>query len=313
MPVVVAEYLGVRTDKDHVIDPVIVSKKEDNAKPMLQCPFKNSHCEKARRGDKPVCSVRDVATNELWIVCPSRLCATMKGSKNNKVDLCEHQKMVLHDVAKEIYGDDILRNEVLVDREVPIPITDTSDYSADYIMWRRNPKFTSVGGQDRPVVLEMQGGGETTATGDLTKHITEWEKGNAELTQPVIKTSPLVTNAWRRQQEQFLVKGNTAMLTGGRIAFCIGTMIYDYLMPRLTSTTIFPNLKNSNWSLALIAIKEDTSETATERPSCAPKSIPLVIDSEKTLFTNYSFFVQAITNQGTPCQAMFDREFVDLS
>jgi len=314
MPVVVAEYLGVRTDTDISITPINANKSSGaEGKPTLNCPFKNSHCEKVKRGDKPVCSVRDITTDELWIVCPSRLCATMKGSLKKQIPLNEHQKDVLHDVAKEIYGSDILRSEVLVDREVAIPITATSDYSADYVMWRKNPKYTAVGAQDRPVVLEMQGGGETTSTGDLTRHITQWELGQANLTDKVIKTSPLVTNAWRRQQEQFLVKGNTAMLTGGRIAFCVGTMIYDYLMPRLTSTTIFPSLKNANWSLALITIKEDKSPNPKPRPSCAPDSLPLIIDSEKTLFTNYSFFVQAITNQGTACEAMFNRKYIDLT
>lgn len=314
MAIRVAEYLGVRTDLDYQITPIRVGKNSNtDSKPTLPCPFKNSHCEKAKRGDKPVCSIRDTTTNELWIVCPSRLCATMKGPVKNQIPLNEHQKLMLHSVAKEIYGNEITREEVLVDREVAIPITDTSDYSADYIMWRKNPNRSNSIVQDRPIVLEMQGGGETTSTGDLTKHITEWELGNAELTAPVNKTAPLVTNAWRRQQEQFLVKGNTAMLTGGRIAFCIGSMIYDYLMPRLTSTTIFPSLKNANWTLALITIKEDTSNEATARPSCAPYSLPLVIDKERTLFTNYGFFVQAITNQGTACESMFNRNYIDLS
>jgi hypothetical protein len=236
----------------------------------------------------------------------------MKGPKKNRIALNDHQKTILHDVAREIFSPTITREEVLVDREVPIPITADSDYSADYIMWRKDPCISTIGFQDRPVVLEMQGGGETTSTGDLTKHISNWESGNASLTAPVSKTAPLVTNAWRRQQEQFLVKGNTAMLTGGRIAFCIGEMIYDYLMPRLTKTTIFPSLKSANWTLALLVVTEDKSDLPTARPDCAPNSIPLVIDNSRTLFTNYGFFVQAITNQGAPCTNMFDREFIDI-
>jgi hypothetical protein len=315
MPVVVAEYLGVRTDRGIQITPIPISKNGgSNLKPNnLQCPFKNSHCEKASRGDKPVCSVRDLHSKELWIVCPSRLCATMKGSKKTPISLNEHQKQVLHEVAIEVFGRNIPRNEVLVDREVKIPVTESSDYSADYVMWCKNPQHSSIGNQDRPFVLEMQGGGETTATGDLTKLITKWENSEAKLQDAAQLTSPLITNAWRRQQEQFLVKGNTAMLTGGRIVFCIGTMIYDYLMPRLTTTTKFPNLKNANWSLALLSIKEDTSTNPAPRPSCAPDSLPLIIDKQKTLFTNYGFFVQAITNQGSPCAEIFERDYIDLA
>lgn len=159
----------------------------------------------------------------------------------------------------------------------------------------------------------MQGGGETTSTGDLTKHITKWENGEASLTEPVNKTAPLVTNAWRRQQEQFLVKGNAAMLTGGRMAFCVGSMIHDYLMPRLTNTTKFPSLKNANWTLALITFIEDKSNSSSMMPESSTHAIPLIIDTTRTLFTNYSFFVQAITNQGSPCNAMFEGPWDDLN
>lgn len=311
MAVIVAEYLGVRTDTGLKIIPQKISKNSlSENKPTIPCPFKNSHCDKAKRGDKPVCSLRDSETNELWIVCSHRLCATQKGSSKFPISLSEHQKNILLTVAKEVYDPLITSAEVLVNREVQIPVTKDSDYSADYIMWRENPKLKTSFNPDRPIVLEMQGGGETTSTGDLTKHITEWENGNAELTDPVSKTAPLVTNAWRRQQEQFLVKGNTAVLTGGRMVFCIGSMIYDYLMPRLTNTTKFPNLKEANWTLALLTFVEDTSgETSSHSPK---DSIPLMIDKNRSLFTNYSFFVQAITNQGTACNAMFEGPYINL-
>jgi hypothetical protein len=313
MAVIVAEYLGIRTDIGLTISPISVSKTKGSLdKPLLPCPFKNSHCDKAKRGDKPVCSLRDSVTNELWIVCSHRLCATQKGSPKSPMALTDHQKNILLSVAKEIFDPNIAPKDVLVNREVPIPVTKESDYSADYVMWRRNPQLISNFNPDRPVVLEMQGGGETTSTGDLTKHITDWENGKAILTDPVSKTAPLVTNAWRRQQEQFLIKGNTAMLTGGRIVFCIGSMIYDYLMPRLTNTTIFPSLKNANWTLALLTFIEDKSTNA-RKSSSAPNSIPLKIDPERSLFTNYGFFVQAITNQGTACNSIFEGPYIDLT
>lgn len=314
MAVIVAEYLGVRTDTGIQIAPQRVNKTSGAAgKPTLPCPFKSSHCDKAKRGDKPVCSLRDSATGELWIVCSHRLCATQKGSPRNPIHLNEHQKLVLHSVAKEIFDPNISRDDVLVNREVPIPVTADSDYSADYVMWRRNPQAISTFNPDRPIVLEMQGGGETTSTGDLTEHITRWENGEVLLTTPVSKTAPLVTNAWRRQQEQFLVKGNASMLTGGRMVFCIGSMIYDYLMPRLKSTTIFPDLRQSNWTLAILGVVEDTSNPPPQMPLSAPHSIPLKFDPDRTFFTNYGFFVQAITNQGTACNAMFQGPYVDLT
>lgn len=313
MAVIVAEYLGVRTDRGHTIPPIEVSKGPSGVKPFLHCPFKNSYCDKARRGDKPVCSLRDSNTGELWIVCSHRLCATQKGKVKEPIPLNDHQKSVLLHVAQHIYDKDIQPSDVLVNREVQIPVTPDSDYSADYVMWRRTPDLATSYNPQRPVILEMQGGGETTSTGDLTAHITNWENGTVDLTRPVSKTAPLVTNAWRRQQEQFLVKGNAAMLTGGRMVFCIGSMIYHYLMPRLRSTTIFPSLQNANWSLALLTFVEDTSDPPPDRPDCAPLSIPLKIDQNLSLFTNYSFFVQAITNQGSPCNSIFEGPFIDLT
>jgi hypothetical protein len=311
MGVSVAEYLGVRIDAKIPIYPV-----NPAARPGIPCPFRNHHCDKLKRGLEPVCSVRD-ANQKLWVVCSHRLCATQP-----KVSaLNDHQKSILRQVAKTIYSPTITDEEILVKREVSIPITADSDYSAEYVMWRRNPSTTHPFNTERAVVLEMQGGGETTNTGALTTHIKGWHTrvaaaggpslaSNIDLARPT-KASPLVTNAWRRQQEQFLVKGNVAMLTGGKMVFCVGPMIYDYLIQRLTTTTLVP-LRNSNWTLALLAIAEDTTGTAPTSIS-APNSIPLVIDAGRSLFTNYASFVQALTNQGAPCNSLFMGEYTDLT
>lgn len=311
MAVVVAEYLGQRTDTSRQIEPIRISKtRGSEEKPTKQCPFKNSHCDKAKRGDKPVCSIRDSETGKLWVVCEHRLCATNPKHSN----LNEHQVSILHSIAKLIFGSAIPTQDVLVKREVPIKVTEDSDYSADYVMWRRNPQQTSPFNPDRAVVLEMQGGGETTNTGDLTTHIDNWElvgkANNGLLCQPVMKVAPLVTNAWRRQQEQFLVKGNVAMLTGGRMVFCVGSMIYDYLTQRFREG-ILADLREANWTLALITFEEDTSNPS--RPDCAPYSIPLRIDPRRTLFTNYASFVQVLANQASPSASLFIGEYMDLT
>ena len=216
------------------------------------------------------------------------------------------------DIARYIYYPEIIESDVLVKREVQIPITDTSDYSADYVMYIRNPRQISPTISDRAVVLEMQGGGETSNTGKLSKHIKEWRDSdtpsNSFLSQDVNNVSPLVTNAWRRQQEQFLVKGNVAMMSGGRMVFCVGTMLYDYLFKRIR-TGILMDLREANWTLSVIAFKEDPTGVP---PVCAPHSIPLAIDETRTKFTNYSAFVQALTNQGAPCDGMFRGNYISL-
>jgi hypothetical protein len=312
MAVVVAEYLGVRTDNKNInIQPILINKTSgDIGKPILPCPFKNSHCDKAKRGDKPVCSLRDSATNELWIVCSHRLCA----SSPKNAQLTSHQVSILHQVAKVIFSHQIKINEVLVKREVPIKVTEESNYSGDFVMWRKNPNQTSPFNPDRAVILEMQGGGETTNTGILTQHIDLWDQAglqnNKLLTTPVSTVAPLVTNAWRRQQEQFLVKGNVAMLTGGRMVFCIGSMIYSYLIQRFRDG-ILADLSDANWTLALITFVED--EDYNNSPACAPNSIPLKIDQNRTIFTNYNSFVQVLTNQASPSPSLFVGEYMDLT
>lgn len=311
MAVIVAEYLGVRTDTGIPIQPIRINKTTGPlGKPTLPCPFKNSHCDKAKKGEKPICSIRDSATNVIWIVCPSRLCA----SSPKHSDLTSHQVSILHQVAKLVFDTAITASEVLVKREVPIRVTDDSSYSGDFVMWRKNPSQTSPFNPDRAVVLEMQGGGETTNTGDLTRHIDVWDSAgainNALLNTPVTTVAPLVTNAWRRQQEQFLVKGNVAMQTGGRLVFCVGSMIYDYLIQRFR-TGILADLSNANWTLALITFVEDGNQANT--PACAPNSIPLKIDPTRTIFTNYNSFVQVLTNQASPSPSLFIGEYMDLN
>lgn len=299
MPVIVAEYLGVRTDTVSPILPI----KDLQAKPKLPCPFRNSHCLKTAKGQQPVCSVRDT-NGELWIVCEHRLCATTPKA----APLNEHQKKILHTVAKSVFGSETTQESILFKREEPIPITDTSDYKADYVMWvNREPTQSPFGGE-KACIVEMQGGGETAGTEKLTAHLKNWalqaNPTNEFIRQPA-NAVPLVTNAWRRQQEQFLVKGSVAMLTGGRMVFCVGSLLYDYLIQRLTTTNLL-NLKNHNWSLALLAFVEDKNATP---PDCAPESIQFKIDEQRTLYTNYFSFVQALTNQGAPQPQIFTGEF----
>jgi len=82
--------------------------------------------------------------------------------------------------------------------------------------------------------------------------------------------------------------------------------MYDYLMNKLASAYL-PDLRNYNWTLAVIAIKEDTDAPVVPGP------IPLTIDESKMLFTNYQTFVQALINQGEPTLSAFRGTFVNLN
>ena len=294
MSVSIAEYLGVRTDTEHAISPAQLGKTNT---PI--CPFMNWHCTKAFSGNHPVCAVRN-SDGEVWIVCSHRLCST----NARPGGLTEHQKKILTSVAQTIYSD-ISPDDILYKQEVPITVSDISTYHADYVMWRKSPK-SSPYKPERAVVLEMQGGGETSNTGEITRHINDWIQSTDTIKiAKVVGANPLVTNAWRRQQEQFLVKGNVAMLTGGKMVFCVSTLLYDYLMPRITDSVSLTDLQQANWTLALLAFKEDTSMPSS-------RSIQFSVDTEKLLFTNYNSFVQALTNQAKPSDTLFSGDYKDL-
>jgi hypothetical protein len=287
MSVRVAEYFGQNTESESPIIPI----RDEGI-----CPFMNDKCVKLAQNNKPVCTVRK-NNGDLWIVCRHRLCAT-----KNKIPLSVYQKEVLFEVGKYTFGDDILPEDIAVKREVIIPVVEKSKYYADYIMLNNGSRGRRNG--PKRVVLEMQGGGETSSTGAITRNIDSWEansdRNNEELGK-VVDANPIITNAWRRQQEQFIVKGNIAMQTGGGIVFCVGKPLYDYLWER-TKNANLNDLRDHNWTLALIAFKEKVSDE---------KDGPLFfeIDETRTLFTNYITFIQTLINQGEPCPKMFEGKF----
>lgn len=295
MGVTVAEYFGMRVDLDFpVITPVIGE---------VNCPFSAGNtCKKVKSRNHPVCSVRR-PDGRLWIVCSDRLCATKKD-----IPLCQHQSDVLLDIGKHIFSPDVTKEQVCVKREVRLDVVEGTKYNADYVISLSSGR-TPYSGPDR-LVLEMQGGGETTNTGKLTEIVNRWRdnpnRTNEMLRQPS-EASTLETNAWRRQQEQFIVKGNIAMKTwkGYGIAFCVGSILFDYLMDKLASANL-PDLKEYNWTLALLGISEDESQPV------GPGPIPLKVDENRMLFTNYQTFVQALINQGEPSLQAFKGQFINL-
>lgn len=308
MGVSVAEYYGQRTDVDtSVIYPIVIPEKIAGTIPWGNdcpiCPFSSGNqCKKLKSGNEPVCSVRK-PDGTLWINCSERLCTTKKG-----IPLNEHQKNILLQVGKHIFSPNINANDICVKREERLSVIEGTNYNADFIITVRGG-HSDYSGPDR-LILEMQGGGETTNTGVQTRYIQQWKRmttySNAFL-RAETGAQTLETNAWRRQQEQFIVKGNIAMKTwkGYGIAFCVGTLLFDYLMNKLEAANL-PDLRNYNWTLALIAFKEDKSQAPQPGP------IPLVVDENRLLYTNYQTFVQALINQGEPSLDAFRGTFISL-
>ena len=295
MGVAIAEYFGQRTD---IVSPVImpVTRTSKNR----QCPFMDKECAKISKGLKPVCSVRK-RNGDIWIVCRDRLCST-----NKNIQLTAYQKTILLAIARQVFSPEIEKEHIYIKRETRIPVVGSSSYNADYIMSIHN--FHGELRGPKNVVLEMQGGGETSNTGRITQHIDNWEnlknKTNAFLSHD-INAGTIETNAWRRQQEQFIVKGNIASQTGGGIVFCVGSPLFDYLWQRV-KTARLNDLRQHNWSMCLICIDEDKSNIPQPGP------IPLKINPDNALFTNYITFVQTLINQGEPYPAMFAGTFETL-
>lgn len=302
----IAEYLGQRTDIEY---PVIEVAKDGCA-----CPFMNAMCSKVNRAKpmKPVCSVRDKNGN-LWIVCAERLCSTKKTPINT------YQQKILHSIAKIIFNDNnVDMNDILIKREVSMPgdiklnPDGTIKYKkngdiayknirADYIMIHRNLNVK--------VILEMQGGGETSKTGSITRHINKWEQETNRTNKLLSKTSDaglIVTNAWRRQQEQFIVKGNIATDSGGKVVFCVGKLLFDLLKTKVSSVN-FQDLRNDNWTLCIIGFDEVLSDPIS------PGAIPYEISQSRIIFTKYSTFVHALITQGRAFKRMFEGKFQNLS
>lgn len=303
MAVSVAEYLGQRTDID------LPSIKPEQLGSDVKCPFMDGLCTKLKKNLQPVCSVRK-NDNSLWIVCEHRLCATPRtklvANKRVPASLTTHQQRILWDIAKTIYKGDFKKEDIFVNREVPIPIVETGGtYKADYIM-RNKSGLAKID----EILLEMQGGGETNQTKYISNHVRDWAsntaRNNAILRTVVSKAGTIETNAWRRQQEQFLVKGNIVNQTGGKIVFAVGKLIYDYLIPRITHANL-RDLRKHNWTLCIVAIDEDVSVTPVPGP------IPLSIDENRLMFTNYSTFVRTLTDQGGPEPSIFEGEFLSLT
>lgn len=294
MSVSVAEYLGQRTEVDYpTIQPAVG---------VQRCPFMEDDCTKLsqqNRPTKPVCTVRK-PNGDLWIVCRNRLCATKGG-----IPLTEYQKSVLFDIAKCVYGDDVLQEDIVFKREAKIPVIENINYHADYIMMNVGPRGRRTG--QRRIVLEMQGGGETSNTGSITRLIEEWEATEDrtnDLLRSRVSANPIETNAWRRQQEQFIVKGNIAHQTGGGIVFCVGKPLYDYLWSRVREANL-NDLRDANWTLALLCFVEDRD--------VRDGRLKFIVDRRNVLFTNYTSFIQTLTNQGMPNPEMFRGPFQKLN
>lgn len=293
MAISIAEYLGQRTDANQPISPVL---SVDSL-----CPFNGVACRKIASSDRkaPVCSVRTGKDKDVYIVCEERLIST---KINN---LTEYQKSKLLEVAKLIFNPAILPNQIGVKSEVPIRIPEKKvNLKADFIMRVIDHNISTWG--SRGVILEIQGGGETSNTGTMQRHVKNWEQNssNIQLAAKLDRVSPIQNNAWKRLQEQMLVKGAIAKETGYGFVACVGSLLYKIVDSKFNRVA---NLANQNWEIAIIAFEEDRSQNINQT------SIPFKINLAKTIFTSFDEIAIAISSQGVAIPNLFSGEFTDLT
>lgn len=277
----VLEYLGQNTEGDKPIRPSV----------MGDCPFTSQICKKLKSKDKkkPVCSVRD-SKGKVYVVCSERLCSSA-GEK-----LTEHQRDVLYQTARAVFGD-IQYDEVLYKKEVSFKM-DGQRPRADFVL-AVLPK--SKGADIRKVVVEFQGGGETSNTGAMTRHVDGWEKDanptNDELRQRVDKVAPIVNNAWKRQLDQLVLKGSIASRTGYRFVLCVGEYFADYIYKRVRRES---DLRKGGWNFAILPFSEVKS-------SGLP--IKFRFNEEYAFYTTVNDFLTNLMGRGAMQQDPFDGDY----
>ncbi len=287
MPFKVAEYLGMRTDVDSpVIQPVSYNDSQ-------QCPFTYSPCKKVAKGLKPVCSLRDSRSGIQYIVCDERLC-----SSNYAKPLHPYQRSVLLAIARAVFSPQVQPSDLAYRTEITI-----ARNRADYVLYVTNKQLTTSG--PRGVVLEMQGGGDTSSTKKITNHVETWETtsvpSNTFLSQTIRGAGRNTANVWKRLQGQFLTKGSVAVQSCGGIVFCMGSDLYDHF----SKSVDFSHLSHrpTGWNVAIIVFDES-------KVGCGVQgSLQLSVDSKRSIFTDHKSFIAMLVAQGKAQPGLFKEGF----
>lgn len=197
--------------------------------------------------------------------------------------LTPHQIAILGSVAETLFPG-AYAGDIGYRRQISIAVGSGKRVVLDYAL--DAPEYK--GGKNR-VILEVQGGGETSATGTMTRHVAAWSllkpPSNLRLRQPLPGVGIIPNNAWKRQLEQITRKYPVAQRFGGVFALVVGELLLNYIRPQFTGDcAYFPE-----WEIALLSV--------AEKPSNSPG--PIRIDHVKdALFFTFMDFMAAV--QGFP-------------
>ena len=296
MSIAIAEYLGSRTDVE--TSRIIPSVR--GGVPVPICPFSGSACIKLGHNPplQPICSVRvyDRQYNGTpFIVCSNRLIPAQA-----QTFITSHTD-ALASIAETVFPGVDAAN-VGLKRQVGISLK-PGRLILDYVL-HVDPAVGFTAGPDR-VIVEVQGGGETSNTGTITRYVDDWiaqrPRTNAFLAQKLdtgylrshlgvskVNVPGIIpNNAWKRQLEQILKKAVLARDFGGAFALVCGEILHDYIMRSVPSNKEY----FSAWQVALIGI--------SEVPSAHPGAIPITQVS-RAVYMTFSEFVMALENFTLP-------------
>lgn len=311
MTVSIAEYLGQRTDNDEIIILPVHNQVYANETDLPKCPFHGNRCKKIamRQYTKaPICALRR-DDGQYYIVCEHRLISTVKRELNH------YRSQMLLRVAEKVFAASIAAHQVEYKREERILVVepDPTDkeshdifFSADFILAVPDETVDVYG--PRRLVVEVQGGGETSNTGAINRYANEWaenHEGNSFLRSAISGPGTIQTNAWRRMQEQILSKGATAVKSGYGFAAVVGEVIMDYIervIPKMRTYAV--DRDKSQWDIAFIVFTEAHNRNVS---SLVENAVELVIDEERSMFTRFDLLIEAMKTRGVNAPNAFTK------
>ena len=285
MAVKIIEFLGINA---HELNP------SDSRLANKLCPYMGKTCKKIDRygEQKPMCVVESTGGVPL-IVCEHRLLST------DMQNPTPYQRSRLLEISKVIFEDGIEPQDL----EYRYEVTTRLRQRADFILRdKRNGDAC---------ILEIQGGGETSSTRILTDHVTRWENGeNVRLDDfpfRVTKTGKKATpglipaNAWRRLQEQLIVKGGICVSSDKKFVAAMGKTIYLHFLQKLPLLETMKRQKRSSWNCAFIPYEIRKNEI-----------IDFHIDIDNVLYLDLKELVNRLIEYGVRDEELFATDMIPL-
>jgi hypothetical protein len=276
MAVKIIEFLGINAYGLKPSDPRLANKF---------CPYMGKTCKKIdrKRPQKPMCVVESSSGVPL-IVCEHRLLSTQMRNPTS------YQRSQIIEISKVIFEDGIQPNDI----EYKYEVTTKLRQRADFVL-RDKRKGDAC-------ILEVQGGGETSYTGILTEHIQKWEEGeNLILDELKSKPGLIPANAWRRLQEQLIVKGGICARSNKKFVVATGKTIALHLLKKLALIEPMKRTKNGLWNCAFIPYQIRKGE-----------AIEFYIDIDNILYLDLEELVTRLIEYGERDDELFTTAMLPL-